>query len=90
MSLNIKDEETHELVKQLAHLKGTSLTGAVKLAVRSALEREKADHEKNYAKTGLTSWISEMSRETAQIMNDGRTSKELMDELYDAATGLPK
>jgi hypothetical protein len=28
--------------------------------------------------------------ETAAIMNDGRTSKELFDELYDDKTGLPK
>ena len=27
---------------------------------------------------------------TAAIMNDGRSSKELMDELYDEETGLPK
>lgn len=42
MSLNIKDEETHELVRELAALKGTTLTSAVKLAVRSEIEREKA------------------------------------------------
>jgi hypothetical protein len=32
----------------------------------------------------------EISRETSAMMNDGRTSKELMDELYDDETGLPK
>lgn len=42
MSLNIKDRETHELVRELADLKGTTLTGAVKDAVRQAIEREKA------------------------------------------------
>jgi hypothetical protein len=31
----------------------------------------------------------EISRETAPLMNDGRTSKESMDELYDE-DGLPK
>jgi hypothetical protein len=32
----------------------------------------------------------EITRETAPITNDGPTSKELMDELYDDETGLPK
>lgn len=41
-SLNIKDQEAHDLVKELAALKGTSLTSAVKLAVREEIEREKA------------------------------------------------
>ena len=41
-SLNIKDREVHDLVKELAALKGTSLTSAVKLAVRKEIEREKA------------------------------------------------
>jgi hypothetical protein len=41
-------------------------------------------------KNGLAAWLMEISRETAPLMNDGRTSKELMDELYDEETGLPK
>jgi len=41
-------------------------------------------------KAGLAAWLMEISRETAPLMNDGRTSKELMDELYDEETGLPK
>ncbi len=43
MSLNIKDQEAHDLVKELAGLKGTSLTSAVKLAVRNEIERERAN-----------------------------------------------
>jgi hypothetical protein len=31
----------------------------------------------------------EISRETGPMMNDGKTSKELLDELYDPETGLP-
>jgi len=90
MSLNIKDRETHALAKELAALKGTTLTAAVKLAVREELDREKAAHEKRGRKKGLAAWLEEISRETAPLMNDGRTSKELMDELYDEETGLPK
>jgi hypothetical protein len=41
-------------------------------------------------KAGLAAWLMEISRETAPLMNDGRTTKELFDELYDDETGLPK
>ena len=43
MSLNIKDQEAHDLVRELATLKGTSLTSAVKLAVRNEIERERVN-----------------------------------------------
>jgi len=43
-----------------------------------------------YPKKGLAAWLNEISRETAPLMNNGRTSKELMDELYDDETGLPR
>jgi antitoxin VapB len=52
MSLNIKDEEIHELVRELAALKGTTLTSAVKVAVKSEIEREKA----RQGKSQLQNW----------------------------------
>ena len=42
MGLNIKDEEIHGLVRELAALTGTTLTSAVKVAVLSEIERERA------------------------------------------------
>ncbi|MGB6746222.1 MAG: type II toxin-antitoxin system VapB family antitoxin [Terracidiphilus sp.] len=85
-SLNIKDEETHRLTKELAQLTGESLTSAVKTSVKERLERqEKASRTENRME-----WLRRITTETAAIMNDGRTSKELMDELYDDETGLPK
>ena len=41
-------------------------------------------------KTGLAARLMEISRETAPLMKDGGTLKEVMDELYDEETGLPK
>jgi hypothetical protein len=38
--LNLKDGETYELAAELAKLRGESLSGAVKLALREALQRE--------------------------------------------------
>jgi len=39
MSLNIKNEETHRLARELAGLTGESVTAAVTEAVRQRLER---------------------------------------------------
>jgi hypothetical protein len=46
--------------------------------------------EADVGKKGLAAWLMEIGWETAPLMNDGRTSRELMDELYDVETGLPK
>lgn len=90
MALNIKDEETSRMVRELATLKGVSLVVAVSQAVQEKLEREKTERERSNGKKGLAAWLMEISRETAPLMNDGRSSKEVMDELYDDVTGLPK
>lgn len=41
MSLNIKNDETCRLAIELARLTGETMTGAVTLALRERLEREK-------------------------------------------------
>lgn len=90
MALNIKNEETTRMVRELATLKGVSLVVAVTEAVQEKLEREKAEREQSVKKKGLAAWLNEISRETAPLMNDGRSTKELFDALYDDQTGLPK
>jgi len=82
MALSIKDEETDQLARELARRNGETVTTAVKVAL---MERQKPN-----PKAGLAAWLMEISRETAPLMNDGRTTKELFDELYDDETGLPK
>jgi antitoxin VapB len=84
MSLNLKDLETVQLVHELADLTGENLTTAVRVAVKERIERQRPKR-----KAGLAKRLMEIARETAPLMNDGRTSKELMDELYDPETGLP-
>jgi antitoxin VapB len=84
-SLNIKSPEAYRLARELANATGETLTAAVETALRERLDRQRAD-----PKAGLSKWLEEITKETAAIMNDGRTSKELMDELYDPETGLPK
>jgi hypothetical protein len=46
MNLNIKNHQTYELVKELATMKGLSLTSAVTVAVQNEIDREKAEREK--------------------------------------------
>jgi hypothetical protein len=52
--------------------------------------KEETRPEGNTTREGLAAWLMEISKETSALMDDGRTSKELMDELYDEETGLPK
>jgi hypothetical protein len=86
MGLNIKNTETEAKIRELAMLRGTSLVTAVTEAVEHEIKREKESQRKQKL---LAEWLMEISRETGPMMNDGKTSKELMDELYDPETGLP-
>jgi antitoxin VapB len=84
MSLNVKDPETVELVHTLSKMTGESLTTAVRVAVKERIERQRPGR-----KEGLAKRILAIAKETAPLFIDGRTSKEMMDELYDPETGLP-
>ena len=90
MGLNIKDRETEDLIRKLAARKGVSLTYAVKLATQREIERDEAERKGGEGKKGFAAWLMEIGRETDPLMDDGRTSKEVMDALYDDKTGLPK
>jgi antitoxin VapB len=90
MALSIKNEETERIVRELADRRGLSLVTAVTQAAQETLERDKAESEIRNGKKGLALRLMEIARETAPLMNDGRTTKELFDELYDDKTGLPK
>jgi antitoxin VapB len=86
MALSIKDEETDQLARELARRMGETVTTAVKIALKERLERQEEDamREKRMA------WLEEITAYTSKVMDDGRTTKELFDELYDEETGLPK
>jgi antitoxin VapB len=86
MSLNIKDEETHRLTRELARLTGESLTLAVKVSVTERLER----HMQSPKRMGRLEKIRRIVERTGPLMKGGPSSKELFDELYDNETGLPK
>ena len=90
MGLNIKKPATEAAIRELAARTGESLTDAVESAVREKLDRIKAAR----ARTGteLLDRLRPLQDAVAaerRANNDTRTSKELMDELYDEY-GLPK
>jgi antitoxin VapB len=80
MSLNIKNEETHRLVQELASLTGESMTAAVTEAVRERLNRVKSK--------GMAERIMKISRECGARLK-GKPLPDHGELLYDE-NGLPK
>jgi len=91
MALNIKDEETHAMVRELAALRGTTLTAAVKLAVKDEIEREKArqggaDSRKKRKRSEV---VQAFAREFVSRVKEPIHSWDIDKLLYDES-GLPK
>ena len=88
MGMNIKDPEVHAMARQLAARRGTSVTDAVRQALRAALEREPdlLDPLALQAKREAIERIGQRFRDLP--LRDGRSPQALCDDLYDAQ-GLP-
>jgi len=84
MSLNIKDEETHRLVRELAHLTGESQTTAVMNAVRERLDRLRA-----VGRPSLADRLLAIGKSTAPRLREPFRSSEHGELLYDER-GLPR
>jgi len=84
MSLNIKNEETHRLARELATLTGESMTAAITEAVRERLDRVR--HETG---SGLAERLLEIGRDCAPRLVEPYRSANHGDLLYDAR-GLPR
>jgi antitoxin VapB len=80
MSLNIKNEETHRLIQELASLTGETMTAAVTEAVRERLERVRSK--------GMAERIMKISRECGARLK-GKPLPDHGELLYDEK-GLPK
>lgn len=87
MSLNIKNETVHELVRRLAELTGKSQTGAVEDAVRRRLAELEGRREDEVARrrAGIQA-IVDRSRRRGMTWSDYEAA---IDELYDEQ-GLPR
>ncbi|MBI2691727.1 MAG: type II toxin-antitoxin system VapB family antitoxin [Solirubrobacterales bacterium] len=85
MAFNIKNDETHALVRELADKTGTTLAGAVDDAVREKLAREN--------RRGLADRLLEIGREASQYQPEswrGRDTNEIIDDLLYDERGMPK
>ena len=85
MSLNIKNEETHQLARELAALTGESMTGAITVALKERLERER--HERSVE--SRVQELQAIARRCARLLRDGPSSVEHGDYLY-GEDGLPR
>ncbi|SFS09804.1 Rv0623-like transcription factor [Agrococcus baldri] len=100
MSLNIKNERIHELVRELAALTGATQTGAVEEAVRRRLEElhatagRRARPAPKYSQEEIQRRITAMERSAEEFRSlttaeQRRGMVEHEDWLYDEG-GLPK
>jgi antitoxin VapB len=84
MSLNIKDEKTHRMARELARATGESMTAAVSEAIRERLERVRAN-----SKQAMVERIMKIAEECGPLWKEPYRSIDHGDLLYDEK-GLPK
>ena len=85
MSLNIKSTEAHRLARELAQLRGVSLTHAVTEALREKLDREK--HRRR--EKPLSVELLEIGKRCAAHVKMPLKSSDHGEMLYDKS-GLPR
>jgi len=79
MSLNIKNERVHDLVREASRLSGLSQTSVVEQAMRRYLDELGRDDRRSQAGRVLA--------ELRESLAGGQRAS--IDELYDDKTGLP-
>ena len=85
MSLNIKNDETRRLASELGRPTGETMTGAVTIALRERLEREK--HRRGA--DALARELHAIGQRCASLLGPGPSAVEHGALLYDEQ-GLPK
>ena len=85
MGLNIKNDETCRLAGELARLTGETMTGAITVALRQRLAREKRLRNADARVEELLA----IGRRCAELLEPGPSAVEHGNLLYDDR-GLPK
>jgi antitoxin VapB len=85
MHLNIKNDEAHELAKELAELTGESMTEAVLVALRERLARERNTEERIQERMAA---ITAIGRDVAERLGSEWRQTDSDAWLYDE-NGLP-
>ena len=88
MGMNIKDPVVHAMARELAERRSTSVTDAVRQALRAELERCPNPERPEAIEARKAAIRAICARTGARPDWQGRTSKELQDALYDE-DGLP-
>jgi antitoxin VapB len=86
MGMNIKNEETHRLVRELTELTGESQTAAITQAVRERLQRVR---QQQGGPSERLRKMMEIARDCAARMTDEEKATDIDKLLYDE-NGLPK
>jgi antitoxin VapB len=84
MSLNIKNEKTHQMAQELARLTGESMTAAVSEAIRERLQRVRSNSRK-----GTAEHLLQIGRDCAARLKEPYKSIDVAELLYDEK-GMPK
>lgn len=85
VSLNIKNTETCELARELAQLTGETMTGAITVALRERLAREKSERSAGARAERLLA----IGQRCAHMLGVGPSAAQHGDLLYDER-GLPR
>ena len=85
MSLNIENEQTCRLAGELADLTGETMTGAITVALKERLERERRQRGVNVRLQRMRT----ISERCAKLLRDAGPPVDHGDFLYDER-GLPK
>lgn len=85
MALNIKNQETCDLARELAELTDDTMTGAITNVLRARVEQIKRERNREQ----LLRDISAIQERVAKLVEPGFTSADIDDLLYDEH-GLPK
>ena len=85
MGLNIKNEETCRLAREVADLTGDTMTGAITAALRERLERERQLRRAD----ALAHELHAIGQRCARLLGPGPSAVEHGDLLYDER-GLPR
>jgi antitoxin VapB len=88
MGMNIKDPAVHAMAKELATRRSTTVTDAVRQALRAELERSPRPEGPEAIEARKAAIRAICARTSSRHEWQGRTSKELQDALYDEF-GLP-
>ncbi len=79
MGLNIENEETCRIARELARLTGETMTGAIPVALRERLDRERRARDKEARLRELRA----IAYSCAGLMGPGPSAVEHGDFLYD-------